>query len=393
VVVFAISRTFLLFAAINYPGISDVENSYRGWAEEVLVEGDQLYEEIAIEYPPAALPFLIGPGIIDTAERGYRIGFVSLMFLVDVIGFVAVILLARRRKSMLGPWIWVAAIAILGPLAYLRFDLVPAVATMWAIARMDVDDWLGAGGALGFAIATKAYAVVLIPVMFVVCPAEQRKRFLLGMGAFVFLPLLPFVASLDTVVERVLGYHSQRGIQIESLWGSILFIVRSSERLIHIAHNYGAHHFEGGFVPLIKLAASVLTLGVTALGTWIASRLPRAPEGVAAAAFTTLVLVVAVASVFSPQFMIWVVALAAVAAAYRGSRVSLQALAVVFITALTRWIYPTLHAGLVHADNLPIIVLWARNLALLLTGIYAAVRLIESVSGPSTPADASEGKQ
>lgn len=389
--IFVLSRAYLAFAAIDFPVATDVENSYLAWAHDIVVEGERAYEEVEIEYPPAALPFLLGPALIDAQPEGYRIGFVALMFLIDVLGFAGLMRIARRHGSLLGPWIWVAAIAILGPLVYLRFDLVPAVATIWFVVRADADDWIGAGAFLGAAIATKAYAVVLIPLALVLCPPKKRLHLAVAAIALIAVPLLPFVTQIGAVAETVLGYHSRRGIQIESLWGSVLFIVRSTERLIFIVHNYGAHHFEGGAVPTVKLAASVATLLVTAVGAWIAGRLPRRPGDLASVSFATLALVVAVASVFSPQFMIWVIALAAAAASYAHPPVRTQAVLVVGIAAVTRWIYPGLHADLVNAENLAIIVVWFRNLALLLTAIYASVRLYESATAPSTRVAFSEG--
>ena len=393
ILAFTAGRAYLLVSSLNYPGSNDVDAAYAEWADDILIEGKAPYTDAEIEYPPAALPFLLGPGLIDATPQGYRPGFVFLMLAIDVIGFVLLLRLGQRRGTLLGAWLWVIALQILGPLVYLRFDLVPAVATVGFVSRADRDDWLGAGALLGLAIATKAYAVVLVPLAFIMCPALRRKHLAIGLVALLLLPLIPFVADLGAVSESVVGYHQQRGIQIESLWGSILFIVRSLDRVIRITLNYGAHHFEGGVVPTLKTLATLVTIGVTAALTWIASRLPRKPEALAAAAFTTLTLVVAVASVFSPQFMIWVIALAAAATVYPDSRIATQALLIVGVTAVTRLIYPTLHADLVRTENLAIIVVWFRNLSLLLIGIYAAVRLYESVSAPSTEAAASEGTQ
>ena len=385
------SRLFLTFSAIDYATISDLDTAYRPWAVEILDEGKAAYGEVSIEYPPAALPFVLGPHLASSDPAGYKTFFVLTMLIVDVLAFWMLLALARRRDSLLGPWIWTLAILALGPLVYLRLDLVPAVATIFLVTRADRDDWLGAGAGLGLAIAVKAYAVALIPLMLVMCPAPQRKRLLLGLGALLLLPLIPFAFVLPALIGDVLGYHSQRGIQIESLWGSLLFILRKADRYIVIRHNFGAHHFEGGTVPLLKAIATIATVAVAGMAAWLAKRLRRSSSELAGALFTTLTLVVAVATVFSPQFIIWIVALGAAATCFGDSRLKTQGLLLILAAIVTQIVYPTLHVGLVRAESVPIAVVWFRNLLVLMLGLFAAVRHLEGANDPSTPASASAG--
>lgn len=244
---------------------------------------------------------------------------------------------------------------------------------------------------LGFAIVAKAYAVVLLPIALIMCPREKRARFGLGIVGLIALLFIPFIGVLPDVIESVAGYHAKRGIQIESLWGSILFIARSGDYSRLIVHDFGAHHFFGGAVPEFKLLATATTLGAIGVGAWLAKRSPKVGSEHAGTAFATITLVVAVASVLSPQFLIWVIALAAAAVCYTESRLTNQALALIPVTAITRWVYPTLHPGLVVAETLPVIVLWCRNILLLLVGLFATANQHEEVNDPSTVAASSPG--
>ncbi|HWL65266.1 MAG TPA: hypothetical protein VNP73_04760, partial [Actinomycetota bacterium] len=340
---FIVTRFLGASGAVGFGARTDVEIAYRHWAVTV-VERDQVpYAQVNVEYPPGSLPFVLAPQLTTDTEHSYRVLFVSLMVLVDALGLLGLMVLSRRNGSMLGPWMWVVGLWILGPFIFLRLDLVPAVATIWAMERATNGKW-GAGGALlGFGAIAKLYPLIILPVLFIMAPREAKKRVLIGAGAVAAVFLAPFLLILPDVFNEVIGYHSKRGIQIESLWGSLLYVARSGTPIKFILHNYGAHHFEGGSTSMLKAIAGLATIGAVSLGAWVAHTSKRLPENLAGICFATLTLTVAVASVLSPQFFVWVVALAAVALCWPKSPVQLQAAALLFILLLTRLIYPMLH--------------------------------------------------
>ncbi len=391
VLVFVGTRAYTASTAVSWPPSSDVEAAYRPWAVDIIDRGSTAYSETRIEYPPGSVPFVLAPRAVGFDKAAYRAGFITAMVLVDAIGLAGLLLLARRSGSMLGPWLWVVVLPILGALVYLRLDLVPAVATLWAVERADKNRWLGAGALLGFAVVAKAYAVVLLPIAFFLCPKETRKKFIAAAALLVVVFCLPFVTVLPDVFRSVIGYHAKRGVQIESLWGSMLFIIRSGEYFRGIFHNFGAHHFMGGYVWVFKALATIATACVVAFTAWIAKRSPKLPKEFADAALATILATVAVASVFSPQFLIWVIALGAAAICYPDTRMSVQSLMLVPIALLTRLVFPELHHELVRAEAIAVIVLWCRNIVVVYTAVTALVHLKEAVSGLSTPAIASAG--
>lgn len=384
--VFVATRLFGVAGAVNFGAVSDVEIAYRRWAVRVIEMDRQPYSEVDIEYPPASLPFVLAPQITEADEHGYRVNFVALMLLADLACFIGLLLLSKRWGSLLGPWLWVIGLFLLGPFVYLRLDLVPAAATIWALQRASSKDWLGSGGLLGFGIAAKLYPLLLLPLAFVMCPKGSRGRLLLGAGGILALALLPFAAILGDVFREVIEYHTGRGIQIESLWGSILFIARSGHPSRLIVHDFGAHHFVLGAVRELKIIASIGTAGAAAAGVWLARRssvVARDVREMTGVSFVTLMLAISVSGVLSPQFFIWVLALGAATVCAPGSRLTNQVLMLLPILWITRLIYPTLHPALVYAEAGAVVVLWCRNILLLMTSIWALARQSETGSEPA----------
>jgi hypothetical protein len=378
VVVFIATRFFGMWGAIHFGAPSDVEIAYRRWAVRVVQQDRPPYSDVDIEYPPASLPFVLAPQLPEPTKSGYRVNFVLLMLVIDIAGFIGVLLISKRWGSMLGPWLWVIGVPLLGPFVYLRLDLVPAAATIWALQRSSSDDWLGTGGLLGFGVAAKLYPLLLLPLAFIVCPARLRSRLLIGFGVILVLCFLPFATILGDVSREVIEYHTSRGIQVESLWGSILFIARSGHKSRLILHDFGAHHFVLGSVDLIKKVATLATAAAAGVGVWLAWRSGKSVPELAAISFVTLMLAISVSAVLSPQFFIWVVAMGAVTLCVPNPRVRNQVLMLLPILLITRYIYPTLHPELVMALAFPVGVLWCRNVMLLLTSIFAAARKAET---------------
>jgi hypothetical protein len=133
--------------------LGDIE-LYRYWGEQMVDGGAVPYRDLQIEYPPGSLPFFAAPALLSGSF--FLPLFVATMLLLDLGGLAALISIARRSNgSALGPWVWVGIVPLLGPVVYLRFDLVPAVATIWMVERGARNRWRQAGIWLGLGIAAK----------------------------------------------------------------------------------------------------------------------------------------------------------------------------------------------------------------------------------------------
>lgn len=352
--------------------------NYERWAGEILVLNLNAYSEFGMEYPPGSIPFVVLPGIEKPLDDSYRTRFVLLMILVDLVGLIALIALARRWGSSLGPWVWIAVVPLLGPISYNRLDLVPAVATILAVERFSARSWFGGGGWLGYGVVAKIYPAVFLPVVFA---AARRKQILLGAGVVIALFLLPYLGFLDDVYRNVLGYHADRGIQIESLWGFVLLFLSKFGHAIGINFTFGALHVDSSVAPFLEVASQTLSLGFVVLGVWLANRARTAGRDVAGPELAGIMFMVmagtmGVGSVFSPQFMVWLGALAAAALCDKGTWLRVPALAVLPAALMTQFIYPFFYGRLVAVETPALVLLASRNFLVLFVAVetFTALR-------------------
>lgn len=364
--------------------------SYEFWAGQILVNHVNPYSEIGIEYPPGSLPFIVAPGVEKPFDDTYRTRFVLLMMAVDLAGFLVLLVLARRWGSEMGPWIWVALVPLLGPITYNRLDLVPAVATILAVERFSARSWFGGGGWLGYGIVAKVYPALFLPAAFV---AVRRKQVLVGAGVVAVLFLVPYLGFLDDVYRNVIGYHTDRGIQIESLWGFVLLLASKFGHAIGINYSFGALHVGSDLEPALKAVAQVLSLGVVGAGVWLAHRANRSgreasARELAGIMFMTMAGTMAVGSVFSPQFMLWLGALAAAVLCDRDTWLRVPALAVLPVALMTQFVYPFFYGRLVAVDTAALVLLASRNFLVLFVAVEAFLALRGRIGAPTPTPEA-----
>ncbi len=364
---------------------------YESWSAALVDDDVGAYSDVPIEYPPGVLPFLAAADIAPIGGSQYAHGFIWVMALLDVAGFAAVILLSRRWGSALGPWMWVVAIVLLGPIVYLRLDLIPAVATVWAIQRASVGHWGGAGGWLGFGAIAKIYPAFLLLPAFEVAP--RYKRLFGGAALIAALFLLPIVASGagDELVRDVLGYHSQRGIQIESTWAFFLLMANKFGYDMYPNFQFGAVEAISGISSVLKSVAlagsfAALFAGWRAVGRYV--RDGDVPF-LAAGMFGMLALLMFFGTVFSPQYAVWLIALSAAALCHPlTAKLRWSLMSVLVIALLTQIVFPftiddvvrPFYAGGSQAGSpFGLTMLGVRNFAVLIAGL-AALRGLKSAA-------------
>ena len=353
---------------------------YQEKAVAILEEGGKPYGNVPLEYPPGTLPLILGPQAGADAGVGYGTAFIGILALLDLLGFVGLWRLAARWGSNIGPWLWVAMVPALGPLVYLRLDLLPAVATIWLVERAAAQHWFGSGASLSLGILTKIYPVFFLPVVLWVAPRKKRLALCLG-ALWVVIPLIGFGDSLDNVIRSVLGYHAERSIHIESTWATPFLLAMRNGYDSTISLTFGAWHVEGGAAPLVKAVATVCSALVAIATIGLAMRRVRTGDiqGLAAAMFMILLATMAVGLVFSPQFMIWLFALGGAVLCAPRSHLRNPILALIPIALLTQLVYPFLYDRLLVLDPLAIFAVATRNvliaaMALVVTWRVASAR-------------------
>jgi uncharacterized membrane protein len=282
---------------------SDIPHLYR---ERGFVNGDVPYfdhgDHQPLEYPVLTGAFmqlaaelvkpLAGAGVDERAVRFYDVNAV-LLGLAALAAVAATAGLAGRR-----PWdaALVAASPVLALDATINWDLFAVALTMlsllaWSRRRPGV-----AGLLLGLAVSAKFYPVVLLVPFGALCLRDRRLRefgALLGGGVLAWLVVnLPVAFAATDGWQEFYTFSAHRGADFGSVW----YVLQQA----------------GHPVAQLNTVTSALTIaglaGVAALA-WLAPAPPR----LAQLCFLAVAVFVLVNKVWSPQYALWLLPLAALA--------------------------------------------------------------------------------
>jgi hypothetical protein len=364
---------------------------YRTFAEPVL-SGGLPYRDVAFEYPPLAAPAIALPGLAGTGEEAFRWAFA----LWTLAAAIAVVLLCGalaeagaagrgsdgpagtdRRRGGASPARRAMFAAALMPLlcgALLRthFDLFPVALLLAGLLLLARERPRAGLAVLGLGAATKLFPLVAVPVALAWLVARGRRREA-WQGALACAAVVGVVAggaiviSPDGALDAV-QYHLDRPVQVESSPALVLLgvdAVGAGE-----AESVSSHRSDGLLHPAADATASlfltVLVAFVALLCALVAARRGRgfAPAGARDLVIAALAACAAFAlfgKVLSPQFVIWVLPLGALAFAWR---MHALAAAVAVAAVLTQLEFPAHYFDVVAREPAAIALVAARNLAL-----------------------------
>lgn len=372
-------------------GVAGDPGFYQSWARQIMRADLAPYAEVRIEYPPGILPFITLPQVgLPDDGTGYAARFATLMLLLDLVAVQRLLVLGRRRGSMWGPWLWLVLVPLLGPISYMRLDMIPAVATVLALERADAGRWGTAGGMLSYAALAKLYPLLLMPIVWLRAP--DKRRFISGALVVAVLGLIGFSGSLDDLARSVLGYHAERGIQLESSWATGLLVAGKLGYPIVVEYTFGALHVASVISPLLKDLSNFVSVIVVLLGLFVARSHVATGDvrGLTGVMLATLLGLLAVGSVFSPQFMLWVFALGAVVLCYPGKAFQVPALALVPAALMSQLIYPFFYISLLLNDSRIVGLLAARNALVAGASVAAFIGAADRSGSSEEPLPAGE---
>lgn len=375
VVVFVVSRALMGWLTDHpdvYENRVDVTSDvglYEGWADG-LAEDRSPYNELRIEYPPGALAVFVAPAAV-LPDHSYRTAFVTMMVLVDAAGLLALVLMARRTSHWWGVWFWLLVVPLTGPILYSRFDLVPAVATIWAVERASASRWGGSGSWLGLGALVKLYPLLLLPMAWLIAP--RRRRVIVGAAVVGLLVLLPLFGVLDDVYRSVIERNAERGLHVESLFGTMVFIAAQFGYDAEVVFQTGAFDILSGASENLKILSTLLV--VAAVGEGVGRSWKRVPRGSAAGfgvvGFATVAVAVGVGPTYSPQFVVWVLAPAAAALGLAPRVMRTPAVLLVGVAVLNHLVFPFWFFDVFAGRGFALIALLGRSLLTAVAGLVA----------------------
>ncbi|MEV8453401.1 glycosyltransferase 87 family protein [Streptomyces sp. NPDC052095] len=391
VAVWALTRVALLLCvtkAVTLPGpdvTSDVSVIYHGWSE-VLKSGTYPREDVTWQYPPLAALAILSPGLLPMLD--YTSAFFVLACGCDLL-VLGLLLYAGRGggRSQAGTWVWVAGVPLLGTTAYARYDvMVTAVAVAALLAGVRHPRVLGVLAAVGALL--KVWPALLLAGT----EPGRRTRQAWGAAAVAAAALLAGCVLAAPGALAFLGFQRDRGTEVESLGGLVFHVARQFGWSGRVELHYGSLEFLGPHVELVSTLA--LGLSVLALGWLVLWRLRAREFSVstpADAAFAAVLLFTTTSRVISPQYLLWLVGLAAVCLVFRGGRMVLPAVLVLVATGITQWEFPLGFVHVVSSDATGVTLMLLRNgllVAATLTACHRLWRRTVPRSGSAVPSAA-----
>jgi hypothetical protein len=329
-------------------------------------------QTLRMEYPPGAIPIMMVPRYVRAVS--YRTEFVIFMVLFDVIGLYGLVRIAKRTGSWWGAAVWFVLIPALGPVSYTRLDIVVAVALVWTIERALAGRWGHVGLLIAAGAAVKLVPALLLPLLFFVAPRDRRRLLVGSFTAGIALVVLPFINVLPDMFHSVIDYHTERGVQAESIWGAgMLAAQRLGDYPVAIVASHRAWDAVAPASDLLKKlsngASLVVVLGAIALAVRTrVGDLRRATLLI----FAAMSLLVGVGRVYSPQYVLWLIALGAVAMAVI-PRLAAPAVGVLAVTTVLAHLeFPVwFWDALFYKTDPALIVLLVRDVLTLVLGALA----------------------
>ena len=284
-------------------------------------DGQVPYRDFELEYPPYALVWFILPGLWDTIG-GFQIAFGIELLVLDVILKGVLVWLAVKIANGARPFLPAILFALAGTFNeyfYLqRFDLIPAAITLAMAVAFWRQRYLLAGALLAFGTGCKLYPIIFLPPLLLLAWRRGRaSSFAAGVG----LGLLP-LAILGVFVPwwRFLAFHQYRGLQVESFYASGIWFLKLLGMTRATWDEVKAWREVGGamaatVLPVARALFLCAVAASVAFTTWRVRRLKDVSQpDLARLLLVPLSAFVAFNFVLSPQYLIWLAVLAAVAA-------------------------------------------------------------------------------
>ncbi len=318
---------------------------YAAWAQDTLILGRFPTDEMW-QYPPLAGPVML----VGSWLPGHVLGFSTLFLGFDAAIMAMLMHQARRGRHTGGVRLWALLPLLVGPLVLARFDVVPTALAVAAV--LAAASHAAASGALA---SVGAWLKVWPLLVLAALRRTDIPRAALGVGA---ASLVVGGALLATTTDPLsfLSGQRDRGLQIESVAAWPYLLARGLGAPVDVVYRYGAHEVQAPGVDAVAHMAALSTVVLLALVA--VQRLRGALDRLSGAdvALAAVLFSVATSRVFSGQYFIWLLALAAVCLGDPASRMRRTVVLLIAASAATHLVYPWLYSALLDGNPVAVAV-------------------------------------
>ncbi|MSO41400.1 MAG: DUF2029 domain-containing protein [Solirubrobacterales bacterium] len=318
--------TALVACAINLallvPTVGDTSTLIDGdfGPEGIAIEnGAKPYADQDFEYPPLAVPLIVGPALIGDGESSYRDAFEweMIAFSLAIVLTLALAMQGPRERVWGALGVYTLGILALSgivlpdsdieqaPLALARFDLALALLVLAAVLAREAKRSATWSFLLSLGVAVKGFPAALYPAL--LREEGNLKRVVLG----ALPPLLAAVALVVLLGDEfgsAITYHSGRDLQIETVAATPFEVGHLFGLRAESVTGAGSFNLDATGAD----AARALSLGLMVAGYfWLLWEGWRRQAPRPQLALALLAVIVVLAPVLSPQFLIWLLPLSA----------------------------------------------------------------------------------
>ncbi|HET9170213.1 MAG TPA: glycosyltransferase family 87 protein [Actinospica sp.] len=376
---------------ISHGDITGDLRLYNHWSN-ILTTGHFPQADRTWQYPPGAALVIGFPRLIRSLTGlSYNSAFYAMALASDLIIFLLVLYRCWRtheetgseRVDYLGAYAYVAAIFMLGPFIYGRYDItVTMIASVGLVVALNTaaSTWRLRGAAIGLGSIVKVWPMALVLGL----PRGRNGRLavLWGVigGAVPTLLLLIMPGALSFLKQQ-----GGRGLEIESVLATPFLMARHFGYHAVIRNRYGSWEVIGPGIGAIAAFCELLTLLGFCWLLWWRVRAKLTPErwteGVYYDASLVAVMISIITSrVLSPQYLVWVCGLLALCLAIAplkkgGTVLTGPCWLLLGTISLTQLEFPLLFPTLVHGGTKAALFVTGRNALLVGATIWSAYLL------------------
>jgi hypothetical protein len=339
------------------------------------------------EYPTPVVWILALPyGVAFGSRIGYLIAFIVLMLALDAV-FTYALWRSTGRRHDTSIDFWLIFVLLIGPLSYLRFDMLPAVLAGGALLAARHKPWV-TGALTGLGAAVKLWPALLIGA-FLSYRSDRRPAGLAFVIVGFGLALISLIFGGWARLISPLTWQSDRGLQIESIWATPLMLARAAspdQWLVDISQ-YQAYEIFGPGVDVwivISNLATLLGLTMIILLTIRAFRHNGStPVAIGFVVVATVAIMTITNKTLSPQYLLWLggpmaalMVLRPNASVDEQPAINRMAGQLLILALLTQLVYPLFYDGYLGRSGQLMIILSTgvtaiRNLALVVFAVEA----------------------
>ncbi len=343
------------------------------------------------EYPTPALLLLWLPSLIAPTEGVYSGLIVGMGVLVVLVGALALWSLPGRNAGVRSAVVFLACVGALGPITFFRFDLLPGMAVAVACVAL-ARGRRGWSVAIGLGTGIKLWPIIVWALALGDRRNRRREVIELVVTGISLVVVSVAVAGWGRLFSP-LSWQSGRGLQVESVlatWVLVARLVAPSTWKATLS-DANSWDFSGPGIAVTTSIAGLLSLVLLVWIIAICTRVWRTgaadPLAVSLAASSIIAVLVATDKVFSPQYLMWLVPVAAVAIGLGGRGVpQWWAPVLVGTTFITQLSYPTTYGWLYSGNTgstflFGTLIMVVRNVAL----VVLAVSLCRAAWSAASP--------